>query len=109
MRLPHRSPLEGRPSGREDEQRLHALSAWRDTPSFSDRERAALALTEVVTCIADGHPPQHLIDDASSSFTPSELTCVLCTAIEINAWNRSAITVGRPKPGSYQRPSAAPD
>src|SRR5207248_9378046 len=58
----------------ETEQRLYALSAWRETPFFSDRERAALALTESVTLVADAHVPQPVIDEAASVFSPEELT-----------------------------------
>jgi AhpD family alkylhydroperoxidase len=85
----------------ESEQRLYALSAWRETPFFTERERAALALTEVVTLIAQREPSPDIIDEASSVFTPEELTTILYLIIEINAWNRLAITTGSPEPGSY--------
>ena len=85
----------------ETEQRLYALSAWRETPFFTKRERAALALTEAVTLIAQGEVSSDLIDEASSVFTPDELTRLLYLIIEINAWNRLAITTGTPVPGSY--------
>jgi len=85
----------------ESEQRLYALSAWRETPFFAKRERAALALTEAVTLIAKGEVSSDVIDQASSVFTPDELTKLLYLIIEINAWNRLAITTGTPEPGSY--------
>lgn len=85
----------------ESEQRLYALSAWRETPFFTERARAALALTEAVTLIAQGEISPEVIDKASSAFTPEELTKLLYLIIEINAWNRLAITTGTPEPGSY--------
>jgi AhpD family alkylhydroperoxidase len=86
----------------ETEQRLYALSAWRETPFFTDRERAALALTEAVTLVADTHVPQAAVDEAAAHFPPEQLTRLVYAIIEINAWNRLAITVGAPEPGSYQ-------
>jgi AhpD family alkylhydroperoxidase len=85
----------------ETEQRLYALSAWREGPFFSRRERAALGLTEAVTLIAQAEVPHTLIDEASSVFTPDELTRLLYLIVEINAWNRLAITTGNPVPGTY--------
>ena len=86
----------------ETEQRLYALSAWRETRLFTDRERGALALTEAVTLVAETHVPQSVIAEAGSVFSPSELTKLVYAIIEINAWNRLAITVGAPEPGSYK-------
>jgi AhpD family alkylhydroperoxidase len=86
----------------ETEQRLYALSAWREGPFFSRRERAALGLTEAVTLIAQAEIPHALIDEVSSVFTPDELTRLLYLIVEINAWNRLAITTGNPVPGTYQ-------
>lgn len=86
----------------ESEQRLYALSAWREAPFFSDRERAALAVTEAVTLVSDGHVPQAVLDEAAEHFSPDELTRLLFAVIEINAWNRLAITTGFPVAGSYQ-------
>lgn len=86
----------------ETEQRLYALAAWRETPFFSDRERAALAVTEAVTLVAETHVPRAVLDEARESFSAEELTRLVYAVIEINAWNRLAITVGAPEPGSYQ-------
>jgi AhpD family alkylhydroperoxidase len=86
----------------ETEQRLYALSAWRETSFFTDRERAALALTEAVTRIADGHVTEDVIRDAAASFSRDEMATLVFAIIEINSWNRLAITTGRPEPGSYQ-------
>jgi AhpD family alkylhydroperoxidase len=88
-------------AGGETEQRLYALSAWREAPFYTDRERAALALTEAVTLIAESHGPQEMIDQAASVFPPDELTKLVYAVIEINAWNRLAITTGAFEPGSY--------
>jgi AhpD family alkylhydroperoxidase len=84
------------------EQRLYALSAWRETSFFTDRERAALALTEAVTLLAASHVPQGVLDEVATHFTPEELSKLVYAVIEINAWNRLAITVGAPEPGSYR-------
>jgi AhpD family alkylhydroperoxidase len=89
----------------ETEQRLYALSAWREAGFFSDRERAALALTETVTLVADTHVPRALLDDAAAHFSRDELTRLLYAIIEINAWNRLAIATGAPEPGSYEAPT----
>jgi AhpD family alkylhydroperoxidase len=90
----------------ETEQRLYALSAWRETPFFSPRERAALAMTEAVTLIAGAPPPQAVVEEAASVFSPDELSRLLYAIIEINAFNRLAVTTGAPEPGSY-RPEPA--
>ena len=90
--------------GGETEQRLYALSAWRETPFFTERERAALAVTEAVTLVAETHVPRAVLDEARRSFTAEELTRLVYAVIEINAWNRLAIAVGAPEPGSYQLP-----
>src|SRR5687768_4331584 len=89
----------------ETEQRLYALSAWRETGFFTDRERAALALTEAVTRISESHGIDAVLDEAAGVFTPEELTRLLYAVIEINAWNRLAITTGAPEPGSYTPPT----
>jgi AhpD family alkylhydroperoxidase len=90
----------------ESEQRVYALSAWRETGFFTDRERAALALTEAVTQVAGNGVPQEVVEEAAEQFEPEELTKLLYAVIEINAWNRLAITVGAPEPGSYEVPNA---
>jgi len=86
----------------ETEQRLYALSAWRETPFFTERERAALELTEAVTLIAETHAPLEVIDEAATVFSPDELSKLVFAIIEINSWNRLAITTGAFEPGSYQ-------
>jgi AhpD family alkylhydroperoxidase len=76
----------------ESEQRLHALAAWHEAPFFDDRERAALALTDVVTVIADERVPRDVWDEASTHFPTEELAQLVWAITVINAWNRIAIT-----------------
>jgi AhpD family alkylhydroperoxidase len=85
----------------ETEQRLYALSAWRETPFFSERERAALALTEAVTRIADAHAGDGVYADAARHFADKELVDLMLAIIAINGWNRLAITF-QTTVGSYQ-------
>ncbi|MGH3779315.1 MAG: carboxymuconolactone decarboxylase family protein [Pseudonocardiaceae bacterium] len=87
----------------ETEQRLYALSAWRETPFYTERERAALALTEAITLITDGHVPDDVYEEARRVFDETEVGQILWAAVVINTWNRLAIT-SRSVPGSY-RPS----
>lgn len=86
----------------ETEQRLYALNAWREAPFFTERERAALALTEAVTLVAQSHVSDAVVDEAAAHFSPDELGKLVFAIIEINAWNRLAITTGSPAPGSYE-------
>src|SRR6476469_10019602 len=86
----------------ETEQRLYALSAWEETSFFTDRERAALRLTEAVTVLAGARGvARDVLDEAAAQFASDELTRLLYAIVEINAWNRIAITTGAPEPGSY--------
>jgi AhpD family alkylhydroperoxidase len=85
----------------ETEQRLYALSAWRETPFFTDRERAALAWTEAVTLISDGHVRDEIYTDARERFTEEELVNLTMAIVTINGWNRLAIAF-RAVPGEYQ-------
>src|SRR5580698_8801293 len=85
----------------ETEQRIYALSAWEETPFFTDRERAALALTEAVTLISDGHVPDAVYEKVRKSFSEEELVNLTLAIITINGWNRLAITF-RFVPGEYQ-------
>ena len=85
----------------ETEQRIYALSAWEETPFFTDRERAALALTEAVTLVSEGHVPDAVYERARKSFSDEELVNLTLAIITINGWNRIAITF-RMVPGEYQ-------
>jgi AhpD family alkylhydroperoxidase len=85
----------------ETEQRIYALSAWRETPFFTDRERAALEWTETLTRIADWHLPNDLLQRVSAHFNEDELVALTFAVVVINSWNRLAISF-RPEVGSYQ-------
>ncbi|HWB99074.1 MAG TPA: carboxymuconolactone decarboxylase family protein [Bryobacteraceae bacterium] len=85
----------------ESEQRLYALSAWRETPFFTDRERAALDWTEAITRISDGHAPDAVYDEVRARFTEEELVNLTLAIVAINGWNRLAIGF-REVPGEYQ-------
>ncbi len=86
----------------ESTQRLLELSAWRETPFFTDRERAALAWTEAVTEVSKGHVPDYVYDEARAHFSEKELVYLTMAVIAINGWNRLAISFRTP-PGSYHR------
>jgi AhpD family alkylhydroperoxidase len=90
----------------ETEQRLYTLSAWRETPFFSDRERAALEWTEAVTEIGKDHVPDEVFERVHKHFSDSELINLTLAVVEINGWNRLAIPF-RAVPGSYQRKQSA--
>lgn len=91
----------------ETEQRLHTLPAWRETPFFNDRERAALALTERVTLIAESHDDETAYAELQRHFSEKEIIDLTLAIVAINAWNRLAITFRAPA-GSYQpRPMGA--
>jgi AhpD family alkylhydroperoxidase len=79
-------------SAGEAEERLYALAAWHEAQCFDDKERAALALTDAITSIADGHVQREVWDEASAQFEPDELAHLVWTITLINAWNRIAIT-----------------
>ena len=88
----------------ETEQRLYTLSAWRDTPFFSERERAALAWTEAVTQISHGGVSDSLFEEAKKQFSEKELVDLTWAVAAINAWNRIAISFHM-VPGSYKAPT----
>jgi AhpD family alkylhydroperoxidase len=88
----------------ESEQRLYALNAWRETPFFTAREQAALAWTEAVTLVAEGHVPDGVYEETRRHFSDQELVNLTMAVVAINGWNRLAIAF-RAVPGSY-RPAA---
>jgi AhpD family alkylhydroperoxidase len=90
----------------ETEQRIYALSAWRETPFFTDRERAALEWTEAVTRVGDSHVPDDLYERVAAQFDEAELVALTFGVIVINSWNRLSISF-RPPVGSYQPAAAA--
>lgn len=75
----------------ETDRRLATLAVWQETPLFSDRERAALEWTEVVTQVADGHVPDEVWARVKPQFTPEEMVDLTLLISAINAWNRFAI------------------
>ncbi|HYK87336.1 MAG TPA: carboxymuconolactone decarboxylase family protein [Acidobacteriota bacterium] len=85
----------------ETEQRLYALNAWRETPFFTDRERAALTWTETVTLIGSNHAPDEIYEEVRKHFTEEELVNLTMAIVAINGWNRLSIAF-RTVPGSYQ-------
>ncbi len=85
----------------ETEQRLYTVSAWDETPFFSERERAALLWTEHVTRISQEHVPDGVYEKASQHFTAEELVNLTLAVVAINGWNRLAISF-RAVPGEYQ-------
>lgn len=85
----------------ETEQRLYALNAWKETPFFSDRERAALLWTEAITLISDAGAPDPIYDEVRKCFTEEELMNLTLAIVAINGWNRLCIGF-RAIPGDYE-------
>ena len=89
----------------EREQRVYGLVAWKETPYYNERERAALLWTDAVTQIAQTHVPNEVYEQVSAHFSEQELIDLTLAVIAINSWNRLAISL-RVVPGAYQ-PSQA--
>jgi AhpD family alkylhydroperoxidase len=89
----------------EEEHRLYALDAWRETPFFSDRERAALEWTEAVTHISKTHAEDAIYESLRPHFNEKEIVDLTWIVAAINLWNRLAISF-RLEPGHY-RPARA--
>ncbi|HEY7117060.1 MAG TPA: carboxymuconolactone decarboxylase family protein [Tepidisphaeraceae bacterium] len=85
----------------ETEQRLYCLSAWRECPFYTDRERAALEWTEAVTLVSVDHVPDEVFERVRPHFKDKELADLNFAVVAINAWNRLAIPF-RSVPGNYQ-------
>jgi AhpD family alkylhydroperoxidase len=85
----------------ETEQRLYELDAWRETPFYSDRERAALAWTEAVTLVSQTHVPDSVYEEVRKFFSDKEIVDLTLVVTTINAWNRLAIAL-RAAPGHYR-------
>ncbi len=90
----------------EGEQRLYGLDAWRESPYYTDRERAALEWTDAVTRIADGHSSDAVYDKVRPHFNDKELSDLTLALAAINAWNRLSIAA-RLTPGTYQAAKVA--
>ena len=87
----------------ETEQRLYGLNAWRETPYYTERERAALEFTEHLTLIAGKDVPDELYARMREQFSDLEIAHLALAIAEINAWNRLVITAKAPA-GTYQVP-----
>jgi AhpD family alkylhydroperoxidase len=85
----------------ETEQRLYLLDAWREAPMYSARERAALAWTEAVTLVREGHVPDHVYNAVREHFSEAELVSLTLAVVAINGWNRLSIAL-RTVPGTYR-------
>jgi len=90
----------------ETEQRIYALNAWRETPFFTDRERAALEWTEALTRLTESHVSDDLYQRVSRQFGEPELVALTFAVVVINGWNRLSISF-RPPVGSYQPAAVA--
>jgi len=85
----------------ETEQRLYELDAWRETPFYSDQERAALQWIEAITEVSETHVPDSAFDEAKKQFNEKEIVDLTIVAGVINLWNRIAIAT-RAVPGHYK-------
>ena len=88
-------------AGGESEQRIYLLDAWRESPGYTERERAALAWTEAVTLVTEGHVPEDVYQQVRQQFSEEELVNLTLAIVAINGWNRLSISF-RTLPGSYQ-------
>lgn len=90
----------------ESEQRLYVLDAWRKTPFFDERERAALEWTEAVTLVAESHVPDEVYERVRQHFTEQELIDLTLAVANINTWNRLNVAfrtvAGNYRPGMYK-------
>lgn len=75
----------------ETDARLHVLAAWHESPAFTPRERAALAWTEALTRLDQGHVPDEVFAEASAAFEEADLAQLTSAIVTINAWNRIAV------------------
>src|SRR3954468_3153799 len=78
--------IDARAAG-ETEQRLYALNAWRETPFYNDRERAALAWAEAVTLVSETHVPDDVYEATRQHFSEEEMVNLTLAVITINGWN----------------------
>jgi AhpD family alkylhydroperoxidase len=85
----------------QSEERLYMLSTWRESPLYTERERAALELCEAMTLITEGQVPDEVWEHASAVFDEYELGQLVFAITTINAWNRLNIAT-RLQPGHYE-------
>jgi AhpD family alkylhydroperoxidase len=84
----------------ETEQRLYGLEAWRETPYYSARERAALEWTEALTLVSETHVPDEVYERVRQQFSEDELAHLSLAVVAINGWNRLNVAA-RTVPGDY--------
>jgi AhpD family alkylhydroperoxidase len=84
----------------ETEQRLYGLDAWRETPYYSARERAALEWTEALTLVSETHVPDDVYDRVREQFSEDEVAHLSLAIVAINGWNRLNVAA-RTVPGDY--------
>jgi len=80
----------------ETEQRIYGLSAWQEAPYYTEKERAALALTEAITLVAESHVPDEVFENARQHFDEKELAALIIGITNINGWNRWMVASRRP-------------
>jgi AhpD family alkylhydroperoxidase len=80
----------------ETEQRIYGLSAWQEAPYYTEKERAALALTEAITLVAESHVPDEVFENARQHFDEEELAALIIGITNINGWNRWMVASRRP-------------
>lgn len=85
----------------ESEQRLYGLDAWRESPYYTDRERAVLAWAEAVTRVAETHVPDEVFENLRRHFSEKQIADLTLAVASINSWNRLNIAL-RTVPGTYQ-------
>jgi AhpD family alkylhydroperoxidase len=87
----------------ETEQRIYLLNAWRESPLYTERERAALAWTESVTLITETHAPDDVYAQVRAQFSEEETVNLTMLIATINAWNRLAIGFRLQHPADRKR------
>ena len=86
----------------ETEQRLAALPVWRETPFFTDAERAALAFAEAMTGMADTHVPAAAFEAVARHYNPDEIAALVALVVTVTAWNAIGVSTRAWQPGSYE-------
>jgi AhpD family alkylhydroperoxidase len=91
----------------QSEETLYMLNAWRESPGYTERERVALAWTEAVTLVTEGHVPDDVYEAARKQFSDAELANLTLAIAVINSWNRMNIAFRTPA-GRYRAPASTP-
>lgn len=86
----------------ETEQRLATLPVWRETPFFTDGERAALAFAEAMVAMADEHVPSAAYQEIAEHYGPDEIAAIIALVTTVSAWNAIGVSARPWTPGSYQ-------